>query len=197
MLNPLPSMKYKGEREYLHGTDLYQAILAFFLKKEEGGYIKKLAFRDFARNQCDISLHRTIEDKKLICHGIWAMPNSQNIAFYVYESGRSVFDRYPYNEDDVCSGFQIEPNIIKNLYQSQYTLMENIIALTKLWHYRTFPLASGKWVFGQLSSTSKIFNEGKEIKILNKQNIPNKFTRNEVFIDNENVGEVRFIVSEK
>jgi len=74
-------------------------------------------------------------------------------------------------------------------------MIENVVALTKLYHNEKLPLDKGKWVFGQILLKNKLAESGAVVKVVNRQNIEGRFSRNHIFIDGVMVGDIRFIVA--
>ncbi|MDR9425899.1 MAG: hypothetical protein RI567_11525 [Marinobacter sp.] len=76
-----------------------------------------------------------------------------------------------------------------------FSLIENAVALTKHFHNWKWPLETGKWVFGQVVLNQALPSQCDVISIQNHQNIKNRFSRNKILVDQKEVGEIRFIVS--
>lgn len=187
------NLKYKGSRNYIHGSDIFMAATNFFL--EQNGYIKRLAFKSFARNQLKISFDEPLSNDRALGYGILSSPLG-NKKFFLIETGQSVTERYPYDENEVLDGSQIFDAYIENSTPNKYSTIENIIALTKKLNNHLSPEISGKWLFGQLDVKDALPDSWHEIKVTRKTCIADSFSRNLIEIDGQDYGEIRFIVGE-
>gem|GEM_PF-442500 len=196
----LPDLSFKGNRTYIHGTEFFDVISSFLqsqLPAHHDGFITNLSFRQFAIRQCQIFLYSPPESKaECICHGLWCSGNANEpIRFWVYEREDPVTERYEFDEKLICSGSELFDDRVRSFVVPEFSLIENIVALTKHLHNVKWPLEEGKWVFGQIVLKRALPSQSKTIEIWNFQNIKNRFSRNKIFVDQREVGDIRFIVS--
>lgn len=195
-LKVLPDLRFKGERTYIHGTDLFQSITQV-LNIGNSGYLKDVSFRSFANKQC-IALFCAPDssDTEIICQGRWH-DNEKNsdVRFWVVEQGAPISERYEFDEEALCSGAEFTESLIINKFNSEFSMIENIVALTKKFHNKKLPLFKGKWVFGQIFLNQRLPNSSSQIQIENYQNIKDRFSRNRIVLDEKSVGEIRFVVA--
>ncbi|PSF12973.1 hypothetical protein [Marinobacter shengliensis] len=192
----LPEFRFKGERTYIHGTDLFQTV-SEFMESRKAGYLRDMSFRSFGDKQCAIQFSPPgTSNAQVISQGRWHdTENDSDVKFWVTEQGDSVSDRYEFDEDTLCDGAQIGEEKITRQFNSAFSMIENLVALTKKFHNTQLPLASGKWVFGQIMLQERLPERCKSIQIENYQNITNRFSRNRIILDDKHVGEIRFIVA--
>ena len=195
-LTVLPDLKFKGERTYIHGTDLFQSVTQF-LENGKVGYLKEMSFRLFGDKQCAILFSAPESpDARIISQGLWHDSDSDsNVKFWVIEQGDSVSDRYEFDEDTLCSRADLDEEKIIRKYNLAFSMIENIVALTKFFHNTKLPLTNGKWVFGQIVMNERLPDISHHIEIKNYQNIKNRFSRNHIILDGRHIGEIRFIVA--
>lgn len=195
-LTMLPDFRFKGGRTYIHGTDLFQSVTQF-LEAEKSGYFKEMSFRLFGDKQCAILFAAPESAKsRVICQGRWYdTETGSDVRFWVVEQGAPVSDRYEFDEDALCSGAELSEDTILRSFNSEFSMIENIVALTKKFHNEKLPLTKGKWVFGQIVLNERLPDSSSLIQIENYQNIKDRFSRNRIVLDGHIVGEIRFIVA--
>lgn len=192
----LPGFRFKGGRTYIHGTDLFQSVTRF-LEAQNRGYLKEMSFRLFGDRQCAILFAAPeSNESRTICQGRWYDSESgSDVKFWVVEQGAPVSDRYEFDEDALCSGAELSEDTICRSFNTGFSMIENIVALTKKFHNEKLSLSKGKWVFGQIILSERLPDNCAQIKIENYQNIKNRFSRNRIILDGHLVGEIRFIVA--
>lgn len=186
------SLGYRGARSYIQAGDIFLAIDAA-LANQQLGYLKKLTLNRFARNQLVITFDDPKEDNKLVGSGIMSS-EIQVRKFYLVETAEPVTKRNAYDEDEVLIGAVLSNLTITNMFVNKYTVIENLIALTKKLNYQLVADVSGRWVFGQLDLSSALPRSWNRIKITRTVCIANRFSRNSIEIDGFDFGELRFIV---
>lgn len=192
----LGNFKFKGQRTYVHGTDFFEAI-SQRLNVFREGFLKELSFRLFTAHQCLVHIDTLeIPEAKVICQGRWRnTEGGGDSRFWVTETDEAVVDRYEFGESLLCRDTCIKEEKIFHRFNSEFSMIENIVALTKQYHNTELALSSGKWVFGQIVLNTELPSECGSIEINNYQNIKDRFSRNHIVLDDRRVGEIRFIVS--
>ena len=196
----LPDFSFKGNRTYIHGTDFFDVISSCLrrqLPAHQDGFITNLSFRQFAIRQCRIYLYSPPEIKaECICQGLWCSGNTNKpIRFWVYEREGPVTERYEFDEKLICSGSELSKDRVGSFVVPEFSSIENIVALTKHLHNAKWPLEQGKWVFGQIVLKLALPSQSETIEIQNSQPIKHRISRNKIFVDQREVGDIRFIVS--
>lgn len=87
----------------------------------------------------------------------------------------------------------IDERTIRGKQTNPYSLIENIIALTKRLNYMLAPDVEGKWLFGQLDLKEALPNDWNDLVIARTVAVGNAFSRNRISIDGQEFGEIRFI----
>lgn len=185
-------LKYKGSRTYLHGSDIFNALVDLF-SETNSGYLSKLVFKSFARNQIEVLLSQPGHDVSTLGNGVWKMTDGAEQRFWLRESREPVAESYPYDEDAITSkAIQVVESILLET-QNAYSTIENIIALTKHLSYLLTPDVDGKWLFGQIDLLQALPERWESIQINRKACVANAFSRNRIEIDGHDIGEIRFI----
>lgn len=187
-------MGFKGDRDYVHGTDVFNAVQAQAESNASEAFVSSLLFRRFARRDCDLFDARPEDASTLVAQGT-IRRGTQDKRFWVAESDRSALGRQRYDESAITRDAEIDGVQIRCALRSSYTPIEEIIALTKRLVYFLAPKIDGKWVFGQLALTARLPDDYAVIVIKQNNLLANRFSANDIQIDGNTFGEIRFIVA--
>lgn len=187
------NLKFKGDRTYMHGSDIYNVVDRLVRETDVASYISRLAFRRFARRDCDLLWDKPASNANLFAQGTASLSDG-NRSFWVIESDRPAAGRYPFDEDSVVAPAVRHGEQIVLEKRSIYTPIEEIIALTKRLSYELMPDIDGKWVFGQLNLRCALPDEYRKLRITRKSEVAGRFSVNDIEIDDNQVGDIRFIV---
>lgn len=190
-------LKFKGERKYLHGSDFFNTLTQLSTELlGEAGFVEKLAFKSFAKNAC-VLIDSKPSDETFVAH-IRLKSNTRALRkeYWIQETSDSVTESYVFDEDSLVAPANIDLDsqsiILKE--RSSFSPIEEIIALTKSLNYKVSPSISGKWVFGQLDLLKPLRDDYQVLHIEMKSLIKNRFSVNEIKLDDDSVGTMRFIV---
>lgn len=189
-------LRYKGERNYIQGGDIYNAVnaLAPSLAGSNHAFLKYISFHSFCRNDADVSLIQPDGGQASFATAHIAVPGSPATKVWLIESDRKVVERYPYDESRITRLSTSAPSSITLNAGSGYTPIEDVIAITKVLAYQEFPSVAGKWVFGQLDLDQPLRTEYRQTRVERKNSIAGKFTMNLIYQDEVFIGSIRFIV---
>jgi hypothetical protein len=180
---------FKGERNYVQGGDVYNAIDEVI----GNDFIKKLVFKKFTHNHCMLVDQRPLEPHDIIAQcTIQDSPHHDKKA-WVVESSEQVQDRYDFDEGIITNSASILKNSITLNVSTPYSTIEKMIALTKCLSYHLSPDINGKWVFGQLDLTQRLPQNFDNIVISRRTKPSTKFNTNEIIIDGKAYGTISFI----
>lgn len=190
---------FKGNRKYLHGTSFYHAVTETIetIYNESGVWLSRIVFRGFAKNECTIIVN---PEKSRHPSSVKAMfsakVNSETIKGLIVETDKKIKSRIEYNEDLITKSAIINEETVFQRERTDFSAIEEIVALTKRLHYHLIPEPKGKWVFSQLDLTQP-FSDNREIlySIGIKQNLANKMTVSEVKENDTPIGKIRFTVA--
>src|SRR5690242_20463127 len=131
----LLNFKFKGNRNYVHGTDIYSKILQHLSE-------------EFTISNLDLSFHKVVKNNLIaeFVHSNHA--NSDNATpasifkfsdptetyiVRLFETNSDVTENYEYDEEDVIKASifnEVEKSILLN-FPSSYTNIEKVVALNK------------------------------------------------------------------
>ena len=191
----LLQLKYKGSRTYLHGSDIFNT-LEDVLSNIQTGYVSKLVFKNFARNQIQLWMHEPTEALKVLGTAIWKNDTGEERRLWLTETEIAVEESYPFDEEAILVDSEIESRSIQLSVSNNYTTIENVIALTKRLNYTLSPDVNGKWLFGQIDLLRKLPTSWDTLRIDRTVCVANSFSRNRIVVDDEYCGEIRFIGGE-
>lgn len=176
-------LKIKGTRNYVQGGDFFDGVEALLSNED----ITELSFRRFTVNECELELNKT--DRTV------ATLKTRIANYFINETDIPVSEKIEYKEELITANAIIEDNEISlNDFVDGFSVIEHIIALTKVLNNTLDPLIEGKWVFAQIKLERNISMRFEGLSVLSTQRIKGKFSKNEVIIDGLSVGFINFIV---
>ena len=188
-------MKYKGDRNYLQGGDFFDEISLKLTSILENGYLKKLCFKSFSKNQCALVINvRPDSDLKKIGNGVWLGSDEVETRFWIVETQKVTNERYSFDEDELISSSVVTDESITMDIKNDFSSIANVVALTKKLNYTLSPNVEGKWAFGQIDLLDQLPIKSNVIKVERLSEKKNKFSCNRVLIDGHHFGDIRFIV---
>ena len=188
-------LEYKGSRKYLHGSDIFNALSNNFSEIFPNSFVSNLILKRFARNQLCIFFDKFADENNLMGYGNIKLGNGKTKKFWIKETDNEVKSSYEFKEELIESQTIINRNQISVSNIDIFTLIENIIILTKKINYLLCPLIEGNWVFSQLKLEKNFPKNWDKIDII-LEDIKNKsYSQNKIIIDNKNYGIVKFMVA--
>jgi hypothetical protein len=190
------NFKFKGNRNYVHGTDIYTKVLQHLSK-------------EFTISNIDLSFHKVVKNNltaefvpagyvssnKTTPASIFKFASSkETYIVYLFETNEEVTENYEYNEDEVVSASvfnEDEKSILLNS-SSSYINIEKVVALNKrlLENLLTDP---GKWFFTRITIDKDLNQQQPEIITLKLvKNIGSKITKTLILFDDEEQGYIYF-----
>jgi hypothetical protein len=185
--------QFKGDRDYVHGTDMlnkfldvYEDISNFSIR------IKKITNRN-------LRILQEVSNEIIVATIVVEKKTGLNKTFFLVEADSNAEGRYPYNERELvsCSTIDDRQETITMTLKPSYTLIENIVALHK--KLVTKLISSDlKWLFvgmemKQIPNISK--SDQATIKIEKK--LGTKLIKSSVWINKNNIGSIRFSAIKK
>ena len=196
MIEPL-TLAWKGSRTYLHGSDLFNALaeIAEFVSGDQSAFVSQLIFKRFARTALAVTTDEPATNVQTIGKARLAFAKlGTGTNLWIIETGDEVTTRRPFDEDDLVATAVVDENAITLSKRSHYSPIEEIIALTKKLNYALSPEVSGRWVFGQIDLSCRLDTDHQITRIERKNIVGNRFSLNEIRLNEKPVGTIRFIV---
>ncbi|GGP44977.1 hypothetical protein [Shewanella saliphila] len=192
--------EFKGNRNYLHGTDFYLFTVEYAKQNlPQGTRISQLSFRKLAKRQCELKSQKP-NTGTIVATGKFNLIDSTTIPFWWVEGNSVVERRYEFDEDKLVTVAQttLSPATISmHKPTGNYTCIEVLVALTKKMHNQIAKPNKGKWLFGQLNLTRNLPIEYEKAEIRLQSMLHGQFSVSEVWLDGIFIGQIRFIVEGK
>ena len=187
--------RFKGAREYIHGTDMFNTMLPVHSSStlanihftvHEFVYTPKCRLyrassREELENVEDVRA-RCQFDEKGVTHCLVLAQGSGNAA-----SG----ERYEYDEERLIALCSMEGDVITLRHRSTFTFIENVVAMNKHLHQQLFPNAMGKWVFTRID-LERGCNEREKLALRLRHNLQYRLTKSDILVDGRKVGDLFF-----
>ena len=191
-------LSYKGDREYLHGSDIFDALsgLAEELAGGTGAFIERITFRRFARFSCKVLTKPPTDPSQIVSQSKIRIPGISSIDIWIVETESPITLRRPFDEEQLLANASLGPDGCSVYLPSRtgYSPIEEVIVLTKHLNYAVTPVVNGKWIFGQLDLVEALSADYKEMVIRMKSLVKGRFSVNEILTDGRSIGTIRFIV---
>lgn len=198
-MNKLLTLGYKGSRDYLHGSDFFNALMDITeeITGSSENFIDQLIFRRYATQICEITNIKPSDSNKVVGQVRYIVPNDKShMKFWLVETDTPITDRYPFDETIILDEISLdqEKRLVVLPQCSKYTPIEDVIILTKYLNYSISPITNGNWLFGQLDLTEPLTDLYHSLEIQMKNLIKGKFSVNDIFLDGRHIGTIRFIM---
>jgi hypothetical protein len=186
-------MRFKGDRDYLHGTD----ILPIALHALSGGQ-RLDAIRD-----TDIVFHALARTGLTLCVGapagcepkarLGCSIEGRRHKFLLVEDGRPITERHPYPEDQIIAATTIDTASATATSSAHLSFanIERWIAMIKALHHAVYPDTRGKWLFARANSP-RITTRARTKRNTVWASSPisgGKLTRSALTVDGRNIGD--------
>ncbi|MBE0627712.1 MAG: hypothetical protein IH606_23205 [Burkholderiales bacterium] len=195
-------MCFKGSRDYLHGTDMFNSVTKALKNLVPARTVEGSSFylniHAIARHQCDMHLADDCSDPETKPSGtIVAQFGIQSpdagIHGWLAETQRPVVRRVPYQEESIEAASRMAGRSIVHVGESPFTPVEVLVAITKVLHSALYPPSRGRWMLtkleiGALPLSATI--EGMRVELLH--NLNNRITKSAFFNGSELSGHIYF-----
>lgn len=191
-------LRFKGERQYIHGTDIIGAILDITSTKFNsypdelsGSFHGLLQKQGSARVYSEDYVVEPIDYQaqfKFVIKG-------KRYRIEIFATDMNVVLSYPYYESDVLCGSSINGKTISMAHKEKYTYIEQIVALTKKLHHEVYLNVKDKWLFSKIklnSHTAPNDYQEKKIAIKALKNMGNKLSQCAIMVDDFSIGQIYF-----
>tara|TARA_B100000963_G_scaffold362029_1_gene402314 strand:- start:9177 stop:9746 length:570 start_codon:yes stop_codon:yes gene_type:complete len=182
------NFKFKGNRDYIHSTDIYKYLLNHYSKVNS----LELIFKLKSKNQLIFidNLEKGLIDKKnVFCFG---KLNKKKIFFL--KTKKKIKYSYKFNENMYNEIFKINKTSIKCIAQIKGDFIDLIVCMINYFHRKKFP--KKKYLLVKLNQFKKIdFNSLKKqnLEIKTNLNIYSPISVNKVYINKKKFLEIIYI----
>lgn len=191
-------MSYKGDRNYLQGPDIYNAVTRIISGRNPRIVFDriKMAFHKIARNQCKLTYgnYSVLEQMpKDINVEVNFMAPSFHIIGWLVETDEHVIERIPYPEEDIVKKTSVYGKMITIEGEVQFTPIEILVAMTKQLHINLYKIKSGRWIFTRIELNRLMtISDASNFKVEIEKNLNNRLTKGSIHSGEEMLGYIYF-----
>ena len=195
----LEGMRFKGDRDYLHGTDVLPIALHALSDGRPLSGIRDIdiAFHALARN--GLTLRADVPAAQEAKAQLACSIDGTRHKLFLVEDGRPVTQRSPYPEDQIVAATSIdaESHIATSKGVMPFTNIERWVAMTKALHQAVFPGAVGKWLFARGKFAAYVDAQGEPVEhqVRVESDFGGKLTRSTLRVDGHGIGEIYFALA--
>ena len=192
------NFKFKGNRKYVHGPDIYNQMMEHATAVRDLATINriKLVIHAFASHQCLLmvsDMGESFDKPGNLIADLTLVTSKGNMTAALVETTEPINDTYSFDEgiiEDLCV---IKSPSIEIKGDSGYSSIEVAVSMTKQLHNRLFPQKDGKWIVTGYDFTRLLTSEdGKALTVVFKHNFNNRLTKSELSAKGQTLGHIFF-----
>lgn len=185
--------QFKGQREYVHGTDLYTQLLEVAQQKfGPHTWLSKLVIRKVFQNNCLIYFNTYPTDKSPCAH-FETINQDGPISGFVIDSLKKVSERdIHFSLANLIQDAVYTDRSIILLKTKESKIIDIIVGSTKYLHLHLFKPETGQWMFTSLNLAEPLKENSKKITITITQNLAGKMTTSNILLNDKFVGKITF-----
>lgn len=188
---------FKGERDYLQGADIYQAVVEAIrseLREPVGGI--RMAIRRFFARQPDLlwadSPELSARPGDAVVDYTVELPPRRPGGWLV-ESARPVECRLPFDEARIAMQCAFSDRTVEVMGELGFLPIEVVVAMTKQLHQRKLPAAAGRWIFTRIDLRRLLRQpDASALSVTLEENLHNRLTRSSIVAGGEAIGSIYF-----
>lgn len=198
MTDVLLNLRFKGDRDYLHGTDMFNETMTCLQSEFGPDCLHDIDFSIHHLARSQLSMHGQPPSAGIDPVAVCAFTTSTGRhRKYLVETDEPVGSRYAYPEDEMVKTMEMDLNVRQGILRetTSYSDIEVWVAMTKALHYQVFPNLVGKWMFVRGRFTRYVGKtQANEQKIVISSCFNDKFTRSEILNDGVKAGDIYFSI---
>jgi hypothetical protein len=191
-------LAYKGDRDYLQGPDIYNAVTRIVSGENPRIVFNKIkmAFHKIAHNQCKLTYGNYLmldQMPKDINVDVNFIAPSSHLVGWLVETDEPVIERVPYPEEDIVKKTSIDGKRITIEGEVQFTPIEILVAMTKQLHKTLYPIKAGRWIFTRIELNRLLtISDAAKFKVEIEKNLNNRLTKGSIHSGEEMLGHIYF-----
>lgn len=192
------NFKFKGDRNYIHGPDIYNMMMEHTTAGLNPSKIErvKLTIHAFASHQCQLLVGRPSEPfnkpDHLIADLTLVTPEG-NVTSALVETGQSISDTYSFDERKIEALCEISGQSITINGDSEYSSVEVAVSMTKQLHNRLFPRKDGKWIVTGYDLRRPLApKDSANLTVHFQHNFNDRLTKSELLFRGKSIGNIFF-----
>jgi hypothetical protein len=192
------AFQFKGDRTYVHGTDMFAEVL-MVARRCLGADPEEIAGSFHALLDKEARLRIFLEEADSVADDAVAVlrltVEGRKYRAELTPGDPPVASSYPYDDEDVVVGAVVEGKTITMASKENYTYIEQIVALTKKLHHAVYPDVRDKWLFSKIDLRGRVdpaAYAGRTIAVVAQKNFQNRLSQCAIRVDDEPVGRIYF-----
>ncbi len=186
------NFKFKGERDYIQGPDIINALLAHFTGEEIVNL--KFSINGFIKKCTNTILVYSIEPKRLAakCRGHLTY-GGKKLWVEIIEQEQQLGNegRYPYDESAITSQCVVKGEMVSLTECATFSFIEIVVAMKKFLLSELNRQINCKWVFTAIEiDYYEDIRSNLSIRIIH--NFQNKLVKSEILSSGEHIGLIYF-----
>lgn len=202
LIDTAVDIPFRDQRTYLHGTDIYRAIVSCLQPFLEPAFDRfRLKFRTFAGRAVRIVAFRK-EQRRGRLEGAAsfslssASDPSLTISGSILETGDPVRERAPSAEQDVIGRCSVVGDRASLRGPHGFSPIDALVFSTKALHQTRFPTRKGKWIFAALDTPRLLLPEdAEELEVSILSIVRDRFTECSVRARGHDLGTISFSIA--
>ncbi len=184
---------FKGERTYVHGTDLFNALAeaAGIARASAGADLRLSLHHPITRGVEAVRLSPGTPPEFRPAALLEVQRGSGRTVWAVRETDDRVAERRPYDEAAVTAGAVIEGEDVIQQTATPYTLIERVVALNKRLLDHAGPAGAGGWWFSRLE-LGPLPSPAAALRLHRATDLGGRLVKSHIHADGERVGAIYF-----
>lgn len=194
------NLPFKGDRDYLHGTDMYSETLKVLNDSmpEVLSWKCRLVIHNIARYQCrllyTLSPDSPRRPENLIAEFRFAS-DTRHLMAWLVETSNIVTRRTPYPESKIMEKCILKEQGVKLHRKTGYSAIEELVAMNKLLHNTLYPAEASRWYFTRLDLNRLLIKDDSgNLHVILRQNLNNRLTKSEIITHDQIIGHIYFSI---
>ncbi len=188
---------FKGSRDYLHGTDVYDAVAALSRAQLGTGVCHlRLAIHKFFRNQPELVWGTGALPAKRPANAVaeFSAIGEAKVAGWLTETGNAVTCRIAYDEEAIAACCRLAGDGITAWREPPGRPVEVLVAMTKQLHQFLYPVSRGaRWIFTRLDLNRLLeHDDPPQFSLRLVDNLHGRITRTEIKSGVQTIGYIFF-----
>lgn len=194
------ALPFKGARNYLHGSDIFNALsrLAPDVSGDNAAYVDHIKFARVIFHACALDTKEPADRNAVVGYVGFQSATGERTKAWLMDTKTTVTQRVSFDEAAVTVQVILDQEAQSATmgHQVAKTPIENIIVATKALNYSLSEPRAGQWLFGQLDLAAPLPDSYTNLRIKMTKMILGQFSVSEISLDERNIGKIQFIAGQ-
>jgi hypothetical protein len=190
--------RYRGQRTYVQGSDLFDACVRETNARHPlaaAGFVR-LAAHQIVNHQCTLLLGEPdaeVSRPEDAYADFSAQTVDGVVRAFLRQTGEAVSERFAYDEERIEAACRLDGAQIMLQSDTGYSPIEVAIAMNKRLHNTLFPLSGERWIFTRIDLSRPFHPEdAQQMTITFRQKLGVKLSRAAIAAGDEPIGHIYF-----